>query len=192
METWSKSLREKADRLELEWHHARRRVGECGESLRKAKKRLKNCRKAHEVLQGVAQQVQQQVHERIATVVTKCLKAVFPNPYSFHVTFHKKRGKTEARFEFRRGGLVLGPHDGVGGSVLDVSAFALQLACLGLQRPVRRKVVFLDEKFGGVGKRQGNKERVRQLIETLADELGFQVVLVTHDKGLECGKVVEV
>ncbi len=112
--------------------------------------------------------------------------------YSFHIVFYKRRGKTEVEFEFRRRKLVLKPEDGVGGSVLDVSAFALRLACLGLKRPAPRKAVFVDEGFGGVSARQGNKERVRQLLEVLADELGFQFVVITHDQDLEIGKPVEI
>jgi hypothetical protein len=189
---WFESTQQRVGRLVSEYEHAKRSVGERRQDLKRRKRELRDSLRAQEVLQEVAKQVQQQAHEKIAGVVTKCLAAVFPDPYVFEIVFEKKRGKTEVHFEFVRRGLRLKPQDGVGGSVLDVSAFALRLACLGLQRPVRRKAVFMDEAFGGVSGRQGNKDRLRDLLEVLSAELGFQVILVTHDPDLRAGKVVDI
>lgn len=189
---WIERVVRRAENLMADYRVAKR-------ELRTAKKKIKGCRQhlidaraAQALIQDAAQQVQQEAHSRIAEIVTKCLKAVFPDPYTFHIVFEKKRGKTEAVLEFRRRGLRLKPQDGVGGSVLDVAAFALRLACLQLQRPKRRKLVFVDEGFRGVSKRQDNKKRTRRMLLTLAKELGYQFVLITHDKGLQAGKVIEV
>src|ERR1700748_1657063 len=75
--------------------------------LENAKKHHANCVKAQEILQHLAQAVQQQAHQKIAEVVTSCFEAVFDDPYSFHIEFERKRGKTEARLKFKRGGLTV-------------------------------------------------------------------------------------
>jgi len=160
-------------------------------SVKVAKSYLRATVQAQKIAQEVAKAVQERTHEKIAGVVTRCLKTVFPNPYEFKIVFEGKRGKTDARMVFVRDGKEFDPGDGVGGSVLDVAAFALRLACLGLQKPRRRKVVFIDEGFRGIDDR-GNKERLRAMITMLAEELKFQIVLVTHDQGLEAGKVIEI
>lgn len=162
------------------------------DDVERLKKRTRTTAKAIVVAQEVAKSVQHKAHVQIAGVVTRCLAAVFPNPYEFRIIFESKRGKTEARMVFVRDGKELSPSDGVGGSVLDVASFALRLACLGLQKPKRRRVVFIDEGFVGVSSLQENKERLRTLLSTLADELKFQVIMVTHDEGLRAGKVISV
>lgn len=185
-------LRYVADRLTAELSMSKAELKVRKERLAEAEERYQTAITARQIVQDLAQAVQQKVHERIAGVVSKCLAAVFPRPYTFHIVFVKKRGKTEAELEFRRDGHTLRPREGVGGSVLDVAAFALRLACLGLQRPKRRKLVVIDEGFRGVSKRQMNKKRTRKLLETLASELGFQIIQVSHDVGFRAGTVVEI
>jgi hypothetical protein len=49
-------------------------------------------------------------------VVTRCLKAVFEDKYTFEIEFVRKRGKTEANLWFVEGGHRINPRDtsGVG------------------------------------------------------------------------------
>ncbi len=90
---------------------------------------------------------------------------------------------------FLRNGQELGRR--IGGGVYDVAAFALRIAAVLLQRPKARRVLFLDEPFRFVSERNLNRERVRDLVTTLARELEFQFIIVTHDRVLEIGTVVE-
>ena len=159
------------------------------DGLAEAQDALAVARGAQEVLQLVAQAVQQQAHDQIAGVVSSCLAAVFDDPYTFHIAFDRKRGKTEARAVFRREGHEVSPTEAAGGGVLDVAAFALRLACLSLATPKRRPVLFLDEPFRCLDAQA--KYRVRALLEKVTDDLGFQVVMVTHDETFKVGKVIE-
>lgn len=184
------SARKYLDRLIAERGYIQRTLKKHKKSLKVARKYLKACEEARTIAQEVARAVQERTHEKIAGVVTRCLRAVFPNPYEFKIVFESKRGKTDARMVFTRDGKEFDPADGVGGSVLDVASFALRLACLGLQKPRRRKVIFIDEGFRGVSELEDNKERLRELLVTLAEELKFQIVMVTHDDGLKAGKII--
>jgi len=152
---------------------------------------LKDSLEAQRVIQTVAQAIQQKVHERIAAVVTRCLNAVFDDPYQFKIVFEKKRGKTEAVLTFIRDGMVLdNPLDEVGGGVTDVAALALRLACILLTRPVARRLLVLDEPFSKI-RGEENRRRTRAMLVRLADEMGLQIILNTDIAEFSLGTVVE-
>lgn len=144
---------------------------------------------AQRVAQIVAQAVQEQAHARIASVVSKCLEAVFDEPYEFKILFEQKRGRTEARLVFVRDDLEVDPLTASGGGVVDVAAFALRLACLLLSKPALRKVVILDEPFRFVSAEY--RQRVRTMVESLAKDMEVQFIMVTHMNELKMGTTVE-
>lgn len=145
---------------------------------------------AQKLTQITAQNVQQRVHNQIASVVSRCLSAVFDEPYQFKIHFERKRGRTEARLVFVRDGEEIVPMQGSGGGVLDVAGFALRLACLMLSKPKARKLLILDEPFKFISSEY--RERVSDLLNTLAIEMKIQFVMVTHIPELQTGKVVRI
>lgn len=187
-----RKIRRLADRLSLQLKQASQTLRSERKAIREQRHLVSRALKSQVIVQTVAQQVQKQAHERIAAVVSRCLKAVFDDPYRFKIVFDRKRGKTEARLVFVRKDLELDPIDGCGGGVIDVAAFALRLACLMLRKPQRRRLLVLDEPFKFVSDKKEYRSRVRDLLETLADEMKVQFAIVTHDPTLEIGKVVEI
>ena len=142
------------------------------------------------IIQTIATTIQEQAHSKIATVVSSCLESVFDEPYRFKITFERKRGKTEARLTFLRDGMELDPLTASGGGVVDVAAFALRLACLVLSVPHKRRTLILDEPFKFLSKNyRGN---VKQMMETLSDEMDVQFIMITHIPELVCGKLIEI
>lgn len=142
------------------------------------------------ICQGVAQTIQQKAHEGIASIVTRCLASVFDNPYEFKIVFEQKRSRTEARLIFVRDGREFHPMGAAGGGAVDVAAFALRLSCMMLSRKATRRVLVLDEPFRFVSARY--RKRVRLMLETLATELGVQIIMVTHQKQLKAGTVITI
>lgn len=136
----------------------------------------------------VAEKIQTQVHQRVAGLVTQCLRTVFDDPYTFDIRFERKRGKTEARLIFSREDLEVDPLTAAGGGVVDVAAFGLRLACLVLQKPPVRRVLILDEPFRFVSVEY--RDRVGQLLEDLSEELEVQIIMVTHMEELTRGTVI--
>ncbi len=145
---------------------------------------------AQGLVQAVAQQIQEQMHNRIASVVGRALEAVFDEPYEFRIKFEQKRGHTEASLAFVRDGLEIDPMTASGGGVVDVAAFALRLACLLLHRPPLRRVIILDEPFKFVSAEY--RGRLRLLLERLAEEMKVQIIMVTHIPELTTGKVIQI
>jgi len=161
------------------------------EILKEISARLAGVLEAQAVVRAIAQEIQQRAHGRIASVVSRCLEAVFDDPYEFRIEFEQKRGKTEAVLEFVRDDKVFRePLNEVGGGVIDVAAFALRLAVVMLSRPVLRRVLVLDEPFKNIRGAE-NRARTRRMLEMLADELGFQFVLNTDIPEYRLGTVVE-
>lgn len=168
---------------------AEQRLEESRKEAEEARKKSEDALSARRLLQAVAATVQQMAHGQIASVVSRCLEAVFDDPYKFRIEFVEKRGRTEAKLSFARNGNPIDPMSASGGGVVDVAAFAARMACLLLSRPAKRRLLVLDEPFRFVSR--DLRPRVKGLIETLADEMQVQFVMVTHDLQLATGKIVE-
>ena len=160
------------------------------EALEAAESDLGALREATAISQAITKELQAKAHDAIASTVTRCLSAVFDQPYEFQILFESKRGRTEAQLVFVRDGEQIDPMTASGGGVVDVAAFALRLACLFLQKPAVRKVLILDEPFRFVSAEF--IPRVRDLLETLCAEMGLQIIMVTHIEGLRMGEVIEI
>ena len=154
----------------------------------KAGKKSRAARRAAEFVRAFCQAVQRQTYGRISQLVTDCLQAVFEDPYTFDIRIEGKRGKVEAKPVFRRNGEDFDPVTECGGGVVDVAAFALRLAALRTQTV--RQVLFLDEPFKHVSREYSPK--LAALLYALSTELNIQIVIITHNKDLCCGKVIEV
>lgn len=181
--------REKAARLAARFAAAEEAHTAAKDELAAADSLAAAADEAQRHAQETAKAVQQVVHDRVASLVTRCLEAVFDERYEFDIVFEEKRGRTEARLVLRRGGAEVDPMSSVGGGVVDVVAFALRLACLMLHRPRLRRLLVLDEPFKYVG--AADRPRVRQLLEELSAELEVQFFIITHMDELRLGQVVD-
>jgi DNA repair exonuclease SbcCD ATPase subunit len=183
---WKRSV----ESLQRQQEHAGIQMKSEAAQVKLSKSSIRDVTRAQQIVQEIAKGIQQRAHSQIAQVVSKCLKAVFgTDAYEFQITFERKRGRTEATLQFIRDGNTLDPLDSSGGGVVDVCSFALRLACLVLARPKLRQVLVLDEPMKHVSSEY--RERVAELLESMASELGVQIVIVTHSKELAIGKVIQ-
>lgn len=183
--------RRKVDKLLAKHRHAVATVKAERAAILEAKDQLAEAQTAQQVVQAVAQTVQQQAHTRIASIVTKCLAGIFDDPYEFRIIFDRKRGKTEARLVFYRDGKEFDPTGSTGGGCVEVAAFALRVSCILLSRPPGRRVVILDEPFRNVHS-PIYRQRVCQMVERLAKDLGMQFVIVTGIRDFEIGHIIRI
>ena len=145
-----------------------------------------------DILQVVAQSIQEHAHKQISQVVSRCLQCVFDEPYTFSMEFDRKRNKTAATLVLERDGLILtDPLNSAGGGVIDVAAFALRVACLILSKPKRRRLLVLDEPFKFVHPPE-RRPRLVSMLEMLADDFDVQIVMVTGIDELRCGTVLDI
>jgi DNA repair exonuclease SbcCD ATPase subunit len=159
-------------------------------AIRKKKekqKELKQAKEARDYLQKIFQQIQLKAHKGIATIVSKCLSAVFDRPYTLKIEFERKRGKTEAKFIYYQDGHRVNPRVTSGG-VMDVTAMALRLCSIVMDSAAGRKFSQQDEPFKGVSGR--NLQRMQILLEVLTKELDTQFLIATHHPELQVGRVI--
>lgn len=184
-----KLLKEQFDSRSADFRAAQSAFAKERKSLITATDRVADCEEAQKVAQLVAHTVQEQAHRKISSVVSRCLGAVFDEPYEFKIIFEPKRGRTDARLVFVRDEQEIDPMTASGGGVIDVASFALRLACIMLSKPAVRRVLVMDEPFKFVS--AGYVPRVRAMLEQLAAEMRVQFIFVTHVEGLKTGTVVE-
>lgn len=186
-----KDYRSKLNKLLERYRYSSKAVSQEKKNLAKCKEELGATIEAQQIIQQIAAGVQASAHQQIASVVTKCLEAVFDDPYTFKIHFDQKRGKTEARLVFERDGIEINnPMKSLGGGVISVAAFALRLACLLLTKPQARKLLVLDEPFGQLSVEY--MDRLAVMLQRLSEEMGFQMIIVTHNQNLQVGKVIRI
>lgn len=179
---------ELTNKAKFKLDHANETVAEESARLEQAKLALAHHQKALQIVQTVAQAVQQAVHSKIAKVVSNCLETIFDDPYSFEIKFEMRRGRTEADLFFVRNGMEVDPMTAAGGGVVDVATFALRVACLSLQKELD-PVLILDEPFKFLSR--DLQPRLRALLQNVSKELGIQFIIVTHFDTLQIGKIIK-
>jgi len=146
---------------------------------------------AQNIAQHISQIVQQQAHEKISNVVTKCLEAVFGEDYGFKINFERKRGRTEAKLILLKGGHEIDePLNADSGGVVDVGALALRLSGIVLSKPALKHVILMDEPFRNLD--TTNRRNMRLLLEELANNFKVQFIIVTHEVEFQTGKMIRI
>ena len=178
----------KLDQLIVEKDLLTKQLTKEKQKLKLYKQNILDIEEAQKIVQKVAQAIQNQVHKVISSVVTKALHDVFgETAYSFEIEFTKKRNKTEANLIFIRDGHKLHPLEDCGIGQVDVAAFTLRLVGIMLSSQVRRLLV-LDEPFKNVSEEYITN--IRDMLLSMVQDFSFQIILVTHNKQLHVGKVV--
>ena len=146
-------------------------------SIEEATALQKEVDKAQALVQQVAKETQEQIKYRLEDIVNLALDTVFPGMYEFKLIFEIKRNKTEARIALLESGVEIDPLDSTGGGLSDVLSFALRVALLMISKT--QKVLLLDEPMKFVS--EGLKPKVYEIMKRLSDDLGIQIIAVTHD-----------
>ncbi len=129
------------------------------------------------VLYQISLLKQKRTFEHFENICNLCLLSIFEDPYQVKLVGESKRNQFEVRIECAKGGEVYDPsNDEVEGGVLDVISFALRLAYISLSGC--RRILILDEPFKWVD--SDARARLRECLEKLSSDLGFQIILVTH------------
>lgn len=136
---------------------------------------------ALELIREAALITQSGIEEGVSLLVTRTLEAVFgEGAYEFRLRFVEKRNSTEAEVFFVRGEEEISPMDASGGGAVDVASFGLRLVFWMLRG--KGDVLILDEPFRFLSRE--HLERASEMVKTLADDLGVQVIMVTHSEEL--------
>lgn len=129
------------------------------------------------IIQTVAQKTQSQLSIEVSNLVTMALESIFPEPYKFSCNFMLRRGKTECDLLFERNGEFHDPMSSSGGGVIDVASLGLRVSLWSLTKS-SRPVIVLDEPMKHLS--SDLRPKAAELIKTLSEELGLQIIMITH------------
>ena len=182
-------MKERIAQLIAEKERAEHNVQTEQKAKQAVEKHLKSIDEARTITNSVAEQLQRRANDKIAKVVTRCLAAVFDDPYEFKINFVKKRGKTEAVLQFVRDDIIHeDPKNELGGGVIDVAALALRIATTAISS--NRRTFFLDEPFRHV-RGADNRRRTKQLLRILSKEFNVQWIVNTDIESYRTGTIIE-
>lgn len=141
--------------------------------------RLKLLEQSQVFLQKVAQETQEHLKFQVEDVVNLALETCFPGEYNFQILFNVSRGKTDAELVFfdQKTNRQIDPMNASGGGVVDLTCFALRIACYALEQGTDN-VIVLDEPFRFLSRDLQN--RAGEILKTLSDKMHLQIILVTH------------
>jgi hypothetical protein len=137
---------------------------------------------AREIIRIVGLETQKTLQFHISDITSLALEAVFPNPYELSVEFVQRRNKTECDLLFERDGMKVEPLEAAGVGAVDVASFALRIASWSMRQPRTRNVIVLDEPFKFLS--VDLQERASDMLKTIAQKLGVQFIIVTHEQVL--------
>lgn len=129
---------------------------------------------AQAVAVSAAHETQEQLSQRIASIVQCALDTVFPaSGYTFQIDFGQRANKSQIELVLLENGQSINDY---GGGLRDIISFALRLAVLSLGTSDR--VLVLDEPMKFLS--QDMRETGAQLLVELSHKLGMQIICVTH------------
>ncbi|HPY55278.1 MAG TPA: hypothetical protein PLI14_06440 [Bacilli bacterium] len=166
---------------EAEYEYLRSKRKEINNELKNKKQYLDLVLESQNILQQVALEVQSRLTISVNSIVNTAVNSVFDEEYFFNLDFVTKRQHTTVEYTLKKGDLITTNIPiSTGGGILSVISFALRLACLLLSG--KNKILILDENFSHVAKNK--QEQIGNMLSVLAEKLGVQLILITHEDEL--------
>lgn len=138
---------------------------------------------AREYILKAAQLTQENLEKHLSEITTKALEIVFEEEApKFIVKFVPKRNTSECEMYFSDDGInEMDPLDSCGFGAVDVASFALRISiwALGKSRPT----IIVDEPFRNLDSER--MPRASEMVKILSEELGIQMIIVTHEEDLQ-------
>ena len=103
--------------------------------IRKLNKKIEMHIAAQITLNEFSKISQEKFKEKIESLVTMFIQAVFDRPFTFHLEFQKKRNNIECVPIIKEGEDEFSPKDDMGGSILDLISFAFRIVLWSLESP---------------------------------------------------------
>lgn len=137
--------------------------------------------KAQVVLLALEESWRKDFEKSVETIVTEGIRLVFGDEdLDFSVVTSVKAGSSAVSFELEMAdGVVTDILDAEGRSIAEVVSFLLRVLLILAHKPALRKVIILDEPFGGISSKR--MPFFQQLLRKIVDESGIQIIMTTHD-----------
>ena len=147
--------------------------------------------KAQAILLALEEAWRKDFEKSVETIVSEGIRLVFGDEdLDFTVVTSIKAGASAVTFELEMAdGVVTDIMDAEGRSIAEVVSFLLRVLLILAHKPALRKVILLDEPFGGISAKR--MPFFQLLLRRVVTESGIQVIMTTHDTShLEYADVV--
>ena len=173
-------IEKRYERLIAYKHRLQRERRSKRKELKRVTQDVENHLLAKLVLTEVARNMQVQAKERIEKLITIAIRSVYDDrDFTFElVSGENKNSMTPV---IKEGDNIYNPKDELGGGIIDIISFASRVILWSMERPRSMPIFVLDEPFKWTG---ALMERAGAMLKQLSHDLGFQVVLVSHDEAL--------
>lgn len=168
--------RQRGQRVQIEQN-----ITELQQAVRDQTRALRRHEEAREIIHTVGLQTQNQISFHIEGITTLALSAVFDDPYELKIEFVPRRNTTECDIYFVRDGNRINPKNAAGVGAVDVSAFALRVACWMMTQPRPRAVILMDEPFKHLKGEEANR-RVLEMVKQITTRLGLQIIMISDER----------
>jgi DNA repair ATPase RecN len=137
------------------------------------------------ILTKVGMSYRKRAVERIESLVTAALEAVYETPYVFKILVEEKRGQVESGFVVYDPdtGLELDPATEMGGGIVDVVGLALRAVLWSKRKERTDATMIVDEPARNISNSsvEGRfAENLAVMLKRLHEILGIQFLVVTH------------
>jgi DNA repair exonuclease SbcCD ATPase subunit len=139
--------------------------------------------RAREVVRQVGIKTVRELEFHISNIATLALESVFENPSELMARFVERRNRLECDIYLQDSeGERIDPMDESGGSVVNITSFALRIASWTMGRPRSNNFIVMDEPFNNVpAELQG---KVSAMLHEISERLELQLIIVTHSPEL--------
>lgn len=150
--------------------------------LLQLKTRLGDLITSQNVMNSVSILAQTEFKGVVESLVTEALHYVFGDNYAFEIESSISRNQAEAQMWVSIDGVRHSLKDELGGGVVDTAGFVLKVVFWALQTNRTEPVLIFDEPLKNLD--SGRLEAIGVMIKGLAERLGVQFVIVTHEQEL--------
>lgn len=146
--------------------------------LYKIQRQIDKLIQARIVMVQVAKLTQENFKDHIESLVNLAVQSVFGERYTFQLQF-AEGGKPEASPIIMENNKPLDPKQEMGGSIIDIISFAFRVVLWSIESKRSRNIFILDEPFRFCG---DYIWQAGEILQKLSKELGFQVIIITHEQ----------
>lgn len=154
----------------------------CENNLEEELDVLEDLEEVRSIFQKASQITQKQLSNKVSTIVSSALAAVFEDPYKFVVEFVSRRGTTECDLMFEKNGKRKDPLSSCGYGAADIASLSLRVAYWKLDGEARNTLA-LDEPTRNL---DAEKQKLASMMIKNLSKMGegLQFLIVTHNKDL--------
>ena len=156
-------------------------------ALAEAEERVSNTGDESDILRTVLDRLtgmgkiwERKFQESTATIVSEGLSLVFGQELQLQIKPSTKADMSAVEFVLIKDGQEEEIMTGQGGGYVNVIAFLIRVLLIVASRPLLRLFLALDEPFAQLS--QEFQEPAAEMVAALTERLGFQVVMVTHER----------